>query len=317
MIVIGSSTARRDLVALGDRRCVVAAVHSGSRRLDDIIARAHAKTVELDAELVFLTVLTRRAVSNEVFTMRMRLARCPWPIRLEVASIDREGLSRSRREASIAEVIVEESARLGAGALVIGHDSLAANPSHGVAGRVAVMLAPEVDLCFGQPGIDRARDLEPARQLAPTVGTSQSVHLTDDGRRLLAAKVGRIERHDIPRARARLRRNTGSSEAAIEYERLVNDLRRLSNLVCHAARTADLPDDPDRVELGERVSLEIQGGGHRQVLVVDPVEVSRGRACVSATSGVGKAILGRRVGETTAIPTSHGLRVARILSATR
>jgi transcription elongation GreA/GreB family factor len=317
MIVIGSTSASHDRSVRDDRRRVVAAVHSGSRRLDDIIARARAKSLELDRDLVFLTVTTRKAVSNELFTLRMRLARCPWPVNLEVTSIDREGLSRSQREASIADALVDEAERLGAAALVVGHDCLATAPSYGVAGRVAASLPTSIDVCFGQPGIDLPPEIDRALKPATCPSCSTDVHLTEDGRRLLTARASKLERHDIPKARARLRRSAGSADAAADYERLVNELRRLSDLVLHAPSTAELPDDPDRVELGEEVDLEIQGGGRRRILVVDPVEVSRGRACVSATSGLGKAVLGQRVGDCTAIPTAHGPRLARILSATR
>jgi transcription elongation GreA/GreB family factor len=317
MIAIASPAHRPLLAAREEPRIVVAAVHAGSQRLDDIIARARARSLERDGELVFVTVLTRRAASNEVFTMRMRLARCPWPVRLEVASVDCQGLSRVQRAASIAEALIAAGRSLGARSIVVGHDCLASGAERGVAGRLVATLPAEVELCFGPPGISYVNEVDETHRTAPPAARPEVVHLTDDGRRLLAGRVTKIERHEIPKARARLRRHAGLAAAAVGYETLVNDLRMLSDLVLNAPRTAELPDDPDRVELGEQVSLEIEGGGQRHLLVVDPIEVSRGRACVSATSGLGKAILGRRIGDCTAIPTAHGTRLARIVSATR
>ena len=316
MIALAAPTRRPRIAAPEDRPVVVAAVHAGSQRLDAVIARARSLSVELGGELVFVTVLTRPAASNEVFTTRMRLARCPWPVRLEVASAECDGMSRMQRATTIADVLVAEASRLGARAIVVGHDWLASTPERGVPGRLVTTLPGHIDLCFGLPDVDYSADGDDHD--APTPARKADlVHLTDDGRRLLAARVARIERHEIPKARARLRRHAESADVARDYELLVNDLRRLSYLVQHAPRTADLPDDPQRVELGEQVSLEIEGGGQRRLLVVDPVEVTRGRSCVSATSGLGKAILGGRVGDRTAIPTARGPRLARILSATR
>jgi transcription elongation GreA/GreB family factor len=322
MIAIAAPTRRPSVAVAEVRPVVVAAVHSGSQRLDAVIARAWARSVEVAGELVFVTVLTRRAASNEVFTMRMRLARCPWPVRLEVATADCEGLSRRQRAAKVAEVLAAEARRLGAGSIVVGHDCLATTPERGVTGRLVASLPSDIDLCFGLPEVNYSADADAdadaeGRDAVTSGRKADVVHLTDDGRRLLAARVARIERHEIPKARARLRRHAESAEVARAYEVLVNDLRGLSYLVQHAPRTADLPDDPHRVELGEQVSLEIEGGGQRRLLVVDPIEVTRGRSCVSATSGLGRAILGGRVGDRTAIPTARGPRLARILSATR
>jgi transcription elongation GreA/GreB family factor len=182
---------------------------------------------------------------------------------------------------------------------------------------VTTGLPPHIDLCFGTPGVAALPDASPFQDEVRDSTDYSAVHLTDQGRQAIAARAIAIDRHGLPHARRRLEAHPGSVTELLDYEHQVNELRRLLHLVEVAPSTSELPDDPDRVDLGEHVELADGRGTRRRVTVVDPVEVTRGRSCIAATSGLGRALLGRRVGEWTTIPTPRGPRQAQILSATR
>jgi transcription elongation GreA/GreB family factor len=103
----------------------------------------------------------------------------------------------------------------------------------------------------------------------------------------------------------------------VAYEVVRNEFELLAKLVATAPRTGEIPDDPQRVELGERVELATEDGARRRLVVVADVEATRGRACAAASSGTGRALLGRRIGDWTSLPTPRGPRRARIVAATR
>jgi transcription elongation GreA/GreB family factor len=305
---------RADLARTG---YVLAAVHPDSRRLAGVVARAAARAAASDSVVVYLTVASRRPISHHLSRMKARLAPTPHPVHLVATWIDGDRVSRHHRPALIAAEIAAAANRLDAVAVVVGDDPATDAPLNSVIGRLATSLPADVEICLGA---DTALTEEFARTAsAAEVSTWQiaGVHLTDPGRRQLAHRARRIEHKELPTARRQVRAQPGAAARLLGYERLLNDYRALTALVATAPPTTEIPDDPERVELGERVVLAAEDGARRALVVVADVEVTRGRACAAASSGTGQALLGRRVGDWTSIPTPRGPRRAQILAATR
>lgn len=296
---------------------VLAAVHPDSLRLTPIVARAAARAAVSDSVVIYLTVADSRPIGHRLTRMKARLAPGPYPVHLVATWIDGDHVSRGRRPALIAAEIAAAASRLDAVAVVVGDDPTMEASPDSVIGRLLTGLPADVEICLGADSA-LAGDLA-AKTTAAEVSTWQiaGVHLTDPGRRQLASRARRIEHNELPAARRRLRAQPGSATRLLAYERLLNDHRALATLVSTAPPTTEIPDDPERVELGERVVLVAEDGARRALVVVADVEVTRGRACAAASSGTGQALLGRRIGDWTSIPTPRGPRRAQILAATR
>lgn len=296
--------------------CVIAAVHPATRHLDDIVERAVARAADTDGPLVFLTVAKDRHVTQIVDRMRARLRGGPHPVHLVATRIDGASAPRSEHPDLIAAAIVDAAVRLQPAAVVLGHNPANEAPVTGVLRAVVAGLPHQVEVRLGTPACIRGTDLAAVTSTRRWT-QSEEVHLTDCGRRHLAACARHLERRDLPAARRRTKRYPESPVALMAYEDLLNDFRTLTSLVATAPSTADLPDDPDLVELGEHVELAAGDGARRRLVIVADIEATRGRACAAASSRLGQALLGHRVGEWTSVPTPRGARPARILAATR
>jgi transcription elongation GreA/GreB family factor len=296
---------------------VLAAVHPDSHRLDAVIARAAARAAATDTVVVYLTVANSRPIGHHLTRMRARLASAPHPVHLVASWIDGSSVPRRRRPALIAAEIAAAARRLGSSAVVVGHDPATEAPPTGVIGRLVASLPGDVEISLGvEAALTGDFDIE-AASVQPSRWQLNGVHLTDAGRRQLTNRARRIERKELPAARRRIRAHLSDAAALLTYERLLNDYRALATLIATAPRTAEIPDDPERVELGERVVLASEDGSRRSLVVVADIEATRGRACAAASSGIGRALLGHRVGDWTSVPTPRGPRRAQILAATR
>lgn len=292
--------------------CVIAAVHPGSNRLAEIAARANARAKADDSSVVYVTICTRRPVGDELARMRRALSRFGIVGDLVMSWANLDGVPRSEHPSVIADELIAAAQRLRASALVVGHDPLAEPSRHSVVARLAGHLRPATDLVFGT-------ELGAAPDLAATdreFTYADDVYLTDDGRERLSKRRHALERKDLPRLRHRMHQQP-TGPAVLTYESALNDLRVLTALIDHAPSTSDIPDDPQRVELGEHVELAAEHANRRTVTVVADIEAGRGPERVAASSALGRALLGQRVGDWTTIPTSRGPQAAQVLAATR
>jgi transcription elongation GreA/GreB family factor len=307
---------------------VAAAVHARSPHLDIVVARAVERARATGRQVILVTVLTQRPLRSELLRLRLALRRHSPPVHLVAARVDTERLDNRARINAISDELVRATVELGATELVIGHDPQRDQAAGTVADRVAVRLPAQIDLRFAVPQARPAAataskpDGRPARPTGtpppPPPLEAQLPHLTDEGRMQLARRAARIERDSLPNARWRLQQSGGAPSAVIELENQINQLRRLGDLVLGAPSTHTIPDDPRAVELGEQVTVQLaETGRRRRVVVVDPVEAVRGRACVSATSGLGRELLGGRIGDRVTVPTPQGPAEARIVAAVR
>jgi transcription elongation GreA/GreB family factor len=145
----------------------------------------------------------------------------------------------------------------------------------------------------------------------------QGVVLTRQGRRLLAERAHQLRANVLPELRAALDDRERDRRVDADYQRAIDQLRHLSWLVEHAADAEDLPDDPAMVELGETVTVQLDGGAPEQFLIVHPVEAPLNDTRISADSPLARALLGRRIGDEVEVHAPSGAYQCRILAAER
>jgi NhaP-type Na+/H+ or K+/H+ antiporter len=138
---------------------VVAAVHSGSRHLDAIVARATERAALTDEQIIFLTVVTRRPLSTELTRIRLALARYNMAIELVASFIDTDDVSLAERDRIIADELTRGARELNAAAIVLGHDLAGDLAAPTIARHVASMLPAPTDLILAVPELDRWPDL--------------------------------------------------------------------------------------------------------------------------------------------------------------
>ena len=169
-------------------------------------------------------------------------------------------------------------------------------------------LAAEHARTTGRPAARRPLGGVGAADAGLASGDASPLILTREGRRLLAERAQRL--------RAALGDPERDGHGDTEDERAA-ELRRLSWLVEHAADAEDLPDDPEVVELGETVTVQVAGGAPEQFLIVHPVEAPLDTTRISARSPLARALLGRRVGDEVEVDAPSGSYRCRILAAER
>lgn len=237
-----------------------------------------------------------------------------------------------RRQARrIAATVLRVARQSGAEVIAVGQRRDQAPLGESVSARIAKGAPAHVLVSFAQPeprrpaGRVRRRigivpaadgDLAGVPGAGQPVGDPSDVILTQQGRRLLAERAHRLRTHVLPELRAALgdRERDG---CGADYERTVEELRRLSWLVGHAADAEDLPDDPEVVELGETVAVEMAGGGPERFLIVHPVEALLDDTRISAHSPLARALAGRRIGDEVEVHAPEGTYRCRILAADR
>ena len=148
---------------------VLVAVHPSSRRLDAVIARGVAQARATNSHLVFLTVAENRPVVEHLNRMRARLRAAARPVDLIVTWIDGEA-PRHQRPDLIAAEIVAAATRIGATAVVVGHDPTSEPAMTSVVRRLVATLPSGIELCLGtEPALaDEITDaIRPSRSIWP------------------------------------------------------------------------------------------------------------------------------------------------------
>jgi transcription elongation GreA/GreB family factor len=145
-----------------------------------------------------------------------------------------------------------------------------------------------------------------------------AVVLTPDGQRQLAARATWLATESIPR----LAHNHGDSAqnrwAAGVYEQAVTELARLTSILGRATTTEELPPErPGIVEFGDEVVVEFPSGGTGRFVVVHPIEVPLDDVRISVESPLGRALVGRRVGEQVEVEAPAGRYRWRIVATGR
>jgi len=117
-------------------------------------------------------------------------------------------------------------------------------------------------------------------------------------------------------------REMGGTENNAEYEDAKNDqafvegrILMIENIVKNAT-IIDPPTSPGIVELGDKVLIQNQDGKIEQFTIVGSTEANPIEGKISNESPVGKALLGRKIGETVEVSTPAGKLSLLILDVT-
>jgi transcription elongation factor GreA len=145
--------------------------------------------------------------------------------------------------------------------------------------------------------------------------TEDQVVLTREGRRLLEARLGHLNRRVIPELRAALA-DREDARPIYELEWAVEDGALLERLLGVAVVAEDRPGGTDAVQLGDAVTVGLPDTQER-FLIVHPLEAALDSVRISASSPLGRAVLGRRAGDLVDVASPAGRYRAQILAVER
>jgi transcription elongation GreA/GreB family factor len=150
----------------------------------------------------------------------------------------------------------------------------------------------------------------------PSTETARApIVLTSAGREWLRARLERTEQRlaGVERDLAA----ESSSELFAEQRSLTEQVEELTRLLRDAVAPGDISDDPNIVELGDRVEVEFPDGERESFLVVHPVEAGMDEHRTSADAPIARAVIGRRPGDQVTVAAPAGVYSATIISRER
>lgn len=143
-----------------------------------------------------------------------------------------------------------------------------------------------------------------------------TIVLTAEGRRRLAARLAAAEAELIELER----RLPGSEQRHLDLQeraRLDERVHELRATLSRAVTVDAVEEDPAVLEVGDEVELEYDDSEQQTVVLVHPVEVDPEHGHVSTASPLGRALLGRRVGDTVEVAAPGGRYEVRVLRQRR
>jgi transcription elongation factor GreA len=141
-------------------------------------------------------------------------------------------------------------------------------------------------------------------------------YLTEEGRRLLEERIRDRERV-LEELRAAVQEPGRPTDTVESYHRVAQEVDHLRSLLRAASTVEDVPDDPTMVELGDIVTIRLEDGTAETYIVVHSAEAPVEDERISANSPLGRALLGRRVGDTVEVEVPDGSYRCTITRATR
>ncbi len=144
--------------------------------------------------------------------------------------------------------------------------------------------------------------------------SAAQVLLTSEGRRLLSERVRVLRVEVLPQLRSALEDPERDGRVEAEFDRVVEELRRLTWVVDHAAIAEDLVGESAVVELGTVVTVRVGQGVLERFLIVHPIEAPLDELRISARSPLAQALLGHRVGEEVEVAAPAGSYRCRIVA---
>lgn len=135
-------------------------------------------------------------------------------------------------------------------------------------------------------------------------GVDASITLTPEGKQRLEARALELRELVLPWLEAL--RTSGDPTADPEYRRLSAELSDIEQVTRHAILTDELTGDPQRIEVGDEVSVRFPDGSVETLLIVHPLEATLDAYRVSADAPLAKALIGRRVGEEVTVDAPGG-----------
>lgn len=146
---------------------------------------------------------------------------------------------------------------------------------------------------------------------------ARSPVLTQSGRVALEGRVRQLRDDVIPACERRLREAENDPNVAAECDRAVREFIELSAVLREAVDAEDLPANPDLVELGDTVTLEMPEGVIERYVIVHPLEAPVDRHRISSESPMSSALLGRKVGERVEVDAPAGRFEVEIVKVER
>jgi transcription elongation GreA/GreB family factor len=146
--------------------------------------------------------------------------------------------------------------------------------------------------------------------------SARGIPLTGEGRRRLEERL-RLLRLTVAELGEGLHDPERRVDVVEGYQRAMRELERLESLLAEAETLDDLPDNPLRVDLGDCVSIGFDDGTEESYFVVHAEEAVVDDARVSVDSPLGRALLGRNVGEIVEVAGPGGSHSCTILAASR
>ena len=140
------------------------------------------------------------------------------------------------------------------------------------------------------------------------------VRLTREGRRLLGERIRVLRVEVLPQLRAALDDPERDGRIDAAFDRAVEELRRLTWAIHHAASAEELVGEPGVVELGTVVTVGVEPGGLEQFLIVHPIEAPLDDLRISVRSPLAQALLGHQVGEEVEVAAPSGPYHCRIVA---
>jgi transcription elongation factor GreA len=132
--------------------------------------------------------------------------------------------------------------------------------------------------------------------------------------------LSRVERPQVVRElleaahEGRLEKNQGYQSALAQRQRLEKRIRQLQQILANAEVLVGSNLPPTQVRFNSRVRvLNLGQGQEQEFLLVSAVEADAGQGQLSVNSPLGRALLGRTLGECIQVQTPGGLRSYRIL----
>jgi transcription elongation factor GreA len=135
---------------------------------------------------------------------------------------------------------------------------------------------------------------------------SLEILLTPDGMALLRAELDELVNVARPASQRRVQAafesgegegDTEIADARWEQDRIEMRIRRLEDQLRIARVVTDVDLDHDRIAIGHRVDVRRADGTERSYVLVSPAESDPRRGRLSSESPLGRALLGRRVGD--------------------
>ncbi len=151
----------------------------------------------------------------------------------------------------------------------------------------------------------------------------ESMYLSREGLEKLKAELEHLRtvRRSEVAGRIQESREHGGTVGNAEYEDAKNELAftegrilTLDNIVNNAIIIEEVHTSGDTVEIGSRVRVKNQDGKASDYIITGSAEADPARGRISNVSPIGKALLGKKVGEVTEVNVPSGKIKVEIVS---
>lgn len=131
----------------------------------------------------------------------------------------------------------------------------------------------------------------------PSTAVADQVVLTAEGRRRLEERI-QLAREQLSDVEQQLEgAQDDKDDLLAQRMRLKDRIGVLQSALAHSVSVGAVEEDPDIIELGDEVDVEFDDGECSRMVLVHPLEADATLEHVSIDAPLGRALLGRRVGD--------------------